>query len=276
LVSLRDFRATRGRFSYEDHELPWSVVAPNIGINISNYPKYHGDLTSSHADASLGTAAPGGREPFTRKRGGTSFVGITIAGEQPGIFELPPPSMPIGHLVTELRFHGAPSIAADNDGYAVTSELADQFGSGCWVSKLSETFALVAGPGSLELTQEADCDSSTVAASTGAVGAAMAWMDRDPANSYAAFRAPAGGSSTASMAGEIGVGLPIVTATSTGAAVLYRSNAGVRVFDAAGARTLAPQAALADLVTWGDRAIAVWTASSGAVQLTRLCPTASP
>ena len=34
-------------FAYEDHEAPWSVVAPNIRVNISNYPNYHGDLSST-------------------------------------------------------------------------------------------------------------------------------------------------------------------------------------------------------------------------------------
>jgi hypothetical protein len=237
---------------------------------------FHGDLTASHADISLGMSALGGREPFTRKRGGTGFVVISSAGDQPGVFELPPPNPGVAHLLTELRFHAAPSIAADTDGYAVVTELADQFGPGCWYSKVSDAFGVAAGPGTLETTQQADCDSSTVAASTGAAGAAMAWMDRDPANSYATFRATAGGSGTASMANEVGVGLPIVTATSTGVAALYRSSAGVRVFDAAGARTLAPSTALADLVTWDDRALVVWTTAAGAVQLTRLCPAVSP
>jgi len=38
----------------------------------------HSDLTSSHADAPLGTAAPGGREPFACKVDSTSFVAISI------------------------------------------------------------------------------------------------------------------------------------------------------------------------------------------------------
>lgn len=43
-TTLRYLRASRGRFSYEDHEVPWSVVAPNIDLNITNLPRYHGDV----------------------------------------------------------------------------------------------------------------------------------------------------------------------------------------------------------------------------------------
>lgn len=236
----------------------------------------HGDLTTSGADAVLGTSPLGGREPFTRKRGGAGFVAIAPAGEEVGIFEVPQSATPSVRLLIELQFHAAPSIAADTEGYAVVSELADQFGPGCWYTKLDDTLNVVAGPGTLETTQQADCDSSTVAPSNGAAGAAMAWMDRDPANSYATFRATGGASGTASMSGEIGVGLPIVTATSTGVAAMYRSPAGIRVFDAAGARTLAQPGAQADLVTWDDHAIAVWADPTGAVQLTRLCPAGPP
>ena len=32
-------RVQRGQFAYEDHETPWSIVAPNIDINISNRPR---------------------------------------------------------------------------------------------------------------------------------------------------------------------------------------------------------------------------------------------
>lgn len=251
------------------------ILVATQGVNMTVH-FLHGDLTTSHADASLGMSPPGGREPFTRRRGGAGFVGIAPAGDQVGIVELPPPATPRVRLIVELQFHAAPSITADTDGYAVVSELADQFGPGCWYSKLDDTFNVVAGPGSLESTQQADCDSSTVAPSNGAAGAAMAWMDRDPASSYAAFRATGGASGTASMSAEIGVGSPVVTATSTGVAVLYRSPTGIRMFDDAGARTLAQLGAQADLVTWGDRAIAVWADPTGMVRLTRLCPSAAP
>ncbi len=44
-TTLRYLRAWRGRFSYEDHEVPWSAVAPNIDLTITNLPRYHGDVT---------------------------------------------------------------------------------------------------------------------------------------------------------------------------------------------------------------------------------------
>ncbi|HKT81882.1 MAG TPA: hypothetical protein VJP86_16755, partial [Vicinamibacterales bacterium] len=47
LAAMRDFRGRSGRFTYEDHETPWSIAAPNIDLNIWNFPKYNGQLTSS-------------------------------------------------------------------------------------------------------------------------------------------------------------------------------------------------------------------------------------
>ena len=44
-TTLQYLRASRGQFTYEDHEMPWSVVAPNIDVNISNLPSYHGTAT---------------------------------------------------------------------------------------------------------------------------------------------------------------------------------------------------------------------------------------
>jgi hypothetical protein len=98
-------------------------------------------------------------------------------------------------------------------------------------------------------------------------------MDRDPVNSYVMFRGTAGGGNTASMTGEVGAGQPILTATSAGFAVAYRSALGLRVFDRAGIRSLDPDPAVFDLVTWADRAIVVWTTPGDArPRLTRLCP----
>ena len=45
VVTLSDFHASRGQFSYEDHEAPWSVVAPNIELNITKLAKYQGEAT---------------------------------------------------------------------------------------------------------------------------------------------------------------------------------------------------------------------------------------
>jgi hypothetical protein len=44
-TTLKYFQATRGQFAYQDHEAPWSILAPNIDINITNLPKYHGEAT---------------------------------------------------------------------------------------------------------------------------------------------------------------------------------------------------------------------------------------
>jgi hypothetical protein len=41
-TTLNYFRSWRGQFTYEDHQAPWSVVAPNIDLNITNLPQYHG------------------------------------------------------------------------------------------------------------------------------------------------------------------------------------------------------------------------------------------
>lgn len=213
-----------------------------------------------------------GRDPIARRRDGPGFVGITIGPDQPAIYRFDDSSPSMIRLYPELMFHTSPSIAADASGYAIVTELADQFGPGCWYSRLTDDFNLVAGPGSLESTQQADCDSSTVTSTAGPAGAGMAWMDRDPVNSYVEFRGTTAQGGVASPSGETGVNSPLITGTSTGFAVIYRSTAGLRVHDTSGTRTLSASASLADLVTWGDRAIVLWTTANGALQLTRLCP----
>src|SRR4051812_37659964 len=45
VTTLQYLRAYRGQFAYEDHEAPWSIVAPNIDINITNSRGYNGDAT---------------------------------------------------------------------------------------------------------------------------------------------------------------------------------------------------------------------------------------
>jgi hypothetical protein len=42
-VTLSEVRASGGRFIYEDHETPWSIVAPNIDIHVSHDEGYTGD-----------------------------------------------------------------------------------------------------------------------------------------------------------------------------------------------------------------------------------------
>jgi hypothetical protein len=44
-TTLRFLRASNGRFTYVDHNSPWSIVAPNIDLRISNKPRYQGEAT---------------------------------------------------------------------------------------------------------------------------------------------------------------------------------------------------------------------------------------
>ena len=41
-TTLKYLRAFRGQFAFEDHETPWSMICPNLDINITNLPNYHG------------------------------------------------------------------------------------------------------------------------------------------------------------------------------------------------------------------------------------------
>jgi hypothetical protein len=42
-TTMKYMRASRGQFAYEDHEFPWSVLAPNLDLNITNFPDYNGE-----------------------------------------------------------------------------------------------------------------------------------------------------------------------------------------------------------------------------------------
>jgi hypothetical protein len=44
-TTVRDVRASRGWFSYEDHQIPWNIVAPNVDIHVVNTPTYHGEAS---------------------------------------------------------------------------------------------------------------------------------------------------------------------------------------------------------------------------------------
>jgi translocation and assembly module TamB len=44
-TTMKYLRAFRGQFTYEDHEMPWSTVARNLDITITNLPNYHGQAT---------------------------------------------------------------------------------------------------------------------------------------------------------------------------------------------------------------------------------------
>jgi hypothetical protein len=44
-TTLKSLRATRGQFTFDDHEKPWSTVARNLDVTITNFPTYHGEAT---------------------------------------------------------------------------------------------------------------------------------------------------------------------------------------------------------------------------------------
>jgi len=44
-TTLQYLRASRGQFTFEDHETPWGVICPNLDINMGNLPQYHGTAT---------------------------------------------------------------------------------------------------------------------------------------------------------------------------------------------------------------------------------------
>jgi hypothetical protein len=41
-TTLKYLRASRGRFTFDDHEVPWSVDGPNLEFDLTNLPQYHG------------------------------------------------------------------------------------------------------------------------------------------------------------------------------------------------------------------------------------------
>jgi translocation and assembly module TamB len=43
VTTLQYVHAYRGQFAYEDHEAPWSILAPNIDITVTNSRGYNGD-----------------------------------------------------------------------------------------------------------------------------------------------------------------------------------------------------------------------------------------
>jgi hypothetical protein len=57
-VTLRWLRASRGQFAYEDHDLPWSIICPNLTVDIGNLPKYHGTATFSGGTVAIQQFVP--------------------------------------------------------------------------------------------------------------------------------------------------------------------------------------------------------------------------
>ena len=50
--------ASRGQFAYEDHEMPWSILAPNLDLTITNFPGYHGVATFKQGLISIQNYVP--------------------------------------------------------------------------------------------------------------------------------------------------------------------------------------------------------------------------
>ena len=55
---MRHLRAWRGQFTYEDHDSPWSVVAPNVDLSIGNLPHYHGTASFSGGTVAIQDNVP--------------------------------------------------------------------------------------------------------------------------------------------------------------------------------------------------------------------------
>jgi translocation-and-assembly-module (TAM) inner membrane subunit TamB-like protein len=57
-TTLKWLRAYRGQFAFEDHETPWGVVCPNLDINITNLPNYHGTATFTRGTVTIQDFVP--------------------------------------------------------------------------------------------------------------------------------------------------------------------------------------------------------------------------
>ncbi len=57
-TTLKYLRASRGQFTFEDHETPWSVICRNLDINMGNLPKYHGTATFSGGTVTIQDFVP--------------------------------------------------------------------------------------------------------------------------------------------------------------------------------------------------------------------------
>lgn len=57
-TTLKYLRAWRGRFEYADHEKPWSIVAPNLDIHITNVPGYNGTATFNGGEVRIQDFVP--------------------------------------------------------------------------------------------------------------------------------------------------------------------------------------------------------------------------
>ncbi len=58
VATVQHFHGSGGQFKYEDHETPWTVVAPGITLNIGNLPKYNGEVTSQGGSIAIQEYVP--------------------------------------------------------------------------------------------------------------------------------------------------------------------------------------------------------------------------
>ena len=58
-TTMKSFRGLRGEFTYDDHAVPWQIVARNVELNITNRPSYRGTMSFSG-----GTVLIQNYEPF--------------------------------------------------------------------------------------------------------------------------------------------------------------------------------------------------------------------
>jgi hypothetical protein len=57
-VTMKDLRARRGQFTYEDHETPWSIICRNLDIGMGNLPRYHGTAIFSGGTVAIQNYVP--------------------------------------------------------------------------------------------------------------------------------------------------------------------------------------------------------------------------
>jgi hypothetical protein len=76
-VKMKYLRAWRGQFAFEDHQMPWSVVAPNIDLNITDFPTYHGEAMFHGGTVAIQQYLPMWVNMKTKFRLDGSFVHLT-------------------------------------------------------------------------------------------------------------------------------------------------------------------------------------------------------
>jgi TamB, inner membrane protein subunit of TAM complex len=92
VTTLRVARATRGQFTYEDHGAPWSIVAPNLNVAITQSDAYRGEASFKDGTVRIARFEPmwahmrsrfkidGGNVLFDRIDLTTDGAGSTVTG----------------------------------------------------------------------------------------------------------------------------------------------------------------------------------------------------